>query len=55
MLPRAPNYEFGISSSSLIMVEPAGKIPMSILMKKYAKNYKITNLKTIPLSISGGK
>jgi hypothetical protein len=37
-LPRVPNYEFSILSSYFIFVDPAGNIPISTFINKYAKN-----------------
>ena len=55
ILPKKPNYAFSIPSSSLILVEPAGNIPISILTNKFMKNCVTTNRVTKVGLISDGK
>ena len=43
-LPRTPNLKLFNYSSSFILTEPAGNIPISILMNKFAKNYNHINI-----------
>lgn len=42
--PKAPKSEFWIWSSCLMSVEPAGRMPMSTLMKRLAKNCTSTQI-----------
>ena len=37
-LPRKPNLVFSISNSVLILTDPAGRMPISMLTNKFAKN-----------------
>jgi len=38
ILPKNPNNVFSMFISCFMMVEPAGRIPMSTLTKRFAKN-----------------
>lgn len=44
-LPKKPNLVFSIFNSYLILVDPAGKIPISIFTNRFAKNW--TNRKIV--------
>ena len=54
-LPSNPNLAFSIPSSAFITVDPAGRIPISIFIKRLMKNWIKTNANTYFGSISEGR